>query len=91
MHRFHFLAQHQSDTVHLKYLYLLYIDEWFSLYFIFQQITGISFSSVDPDYAYIQGVDYEVIAQNKNPKPCIISLKQGDTLVTKKTMGSSLT
>lgn len=25
------------------------------------QITGLAFSSIDPDYIYIQGVDYEVI------------------------------
>jgi hypothetical protein len=26
------------------------------------QITGLAFSSIDPDHIYIQGVDYEVIA-----------------------------
>lgn len=25
------------------------------------QITGLAFSSIDPDHIYIQGVDYEVI------------------------------
>lgn len=24
------------------------------------QITGLAFSSVDPEYVYVQGVDYEV-------------------------------
>lgn len=24
------------------------------------QITGLAFSSIDPEYVYVQGVDYEV-------------------------------
>ena len=30
------------------------------------QITGLAFSSTDPDYIYIQGVDYEVITSYIN-------------------------
>ncbi|KAG9130833.1 hypothetical protein Leryth_016974 [Lithospermum erythrorhizon] len=42
------------------------------------EITGLAFSSVDPDYIYVQGVDYEVLCGNWKGSKKVFSFR-GDS------------
>lgn len=63
----------------------------FSAICLHTQITGLSFSSVDQSFIYVQGVDYEVCIQLISLVPCFVYLIVLSLLVLLSTCGLSVT